>query len=121
MKKIQIAYGLIITGALTRTRTANLLITNQRVQTYLLKLSLILNDSRVLGQEDYLTDYILTTPCSMLVFCMFFVPSCSASQCLRKIIEPRVIWCPHTDSNREPTDYKSVVVSVSPQIIIDSK
>ena len=30
-------------------------------------------------------------------------------------------WCPHTDSNREPTDYKSVVVGVSPQIIIDSK
>ena len=30
-------------------------------------------------------------------------------------------WCPHTNSNREPTDYKSVVVGVSPQIIIDSK
>ena len=54
----------------------------------------------------------LTTPCSMLVFRMFFVPSCSTSQCLRKIIEPQVIWCPHTDSNRKPTDYKSVALPI---------
>ena len=30
-------------------------------------------------------------------------------------------WCPHTDSNREPTDYKSVVVVALSQIILDSK
>ena len=45
----------------TRTRTANLLITNQLVQTYLLLLSLILKDTGVIGQEDYLTDCTLTT------------------------------------------------------------
>ncbi|MDP7197566.1 MAG: hypothetical protein QF864_15450 [SAR202 cluster bacterium] len=32
-----------------------------------------------------------------------------------------VYWCPHTDSNREPTDYKSVSSNISSQIIIDSK
>ena len=50
-----------ITGAPTRTRTANLLITNQLVQINLLLLSLILKDTRVIGQEDYLADYTLTT------------------------------------------------------------
>ena len=51
----------VLFGAPTRTRTANLLITNQLVQTYLLLLSLILKDTGVIGQEDYLADYTLTT------------------------------------------------------------
>jgi len=61
MKKTDLLYYTSITGAPTRTRTANLLITNQLVQTYLLLLSLILKDTGVIGQEDYLADYTLTT------------------------------------------------------------
>ena len=30
-------------------------------------------------------------------------------------------WCPHTDSNREPTDYKSASPNLSSLIILDSK
>ena len=24
-------------------------------------------------------------------------------------------WCPHTDSNREPTDYKSIALPIEPR------
>ena len=27
-------------------------------------------------------------------------------------------WCPHTDSNREPTDYKSTVLGISSLICV---
>ena len=36
-----------------------------------------------------------------------------------KLIVPNMV--PHTDSNREPTDYKSVVLTISSLIIFDSK
>ena len=29
-------------------------------------------------------------------------------------------WCPHTDSKREPTDYKSESLNISSQIDLDS-
>ena len=49
-----------------------------------------------------------TTKSSTLVLCMFYVPFRSRFVNFRKIMFIDIFWCPHEDSNHEPTDYKSV-------------
>ena len=53
-----------------------------------------------------------TTLKSTFFICMYFVPTCSGSQIYKKWYKDWFSWCPHTDSNREPTDYKSVALPI---------
>ena len=48
----------------------------------------------------------------MYMFCMLYVLSFFWKLIFRKLNKHWYYWCPHTDSNREPTDYKSVALPI---------
>ena len=49
---------------------------------------------------------------STFMFCMLFVLNFFTESIFRKLNKHWYFWCPHTDSNREPTDYKSVALPI---------